>query len=155
MSQETVVQTINLIIAPVVMLTTCGIMLNGLMVRYNWLSDRVSAVDLERLHLLDMDLDRHQTKSERLHHLDRLSIDLLRHHHQVHDVLVLIYLSILVFMLDMLVIALATANNTSGLHQLVIIVFLVGIGIWLVGMVLMAAELRTSHYSIQLAVHSL
>jgi hypothetical protein len=39
MSQETVVQTINLIIAPVVMLTTCGIMLNGLMVRYNWLSD--------------------------------------------------------------------------------------------------------------------
>ncbi|AFY92191.1 hypothetical protein Cha6605_0934 [Chamaesiphon minutus PCC 6605] len=55
-------------------------------------------------------------------------------------------------MLDMLVIALATANNTSWLHQLVIIVFLVGIGILLVGMVLMAAELRTSHYSIQLAV---
>jgi hypothetical protein len=112
----------------------------------------VSAIDLERLRLLDVDLDQQQTKAERLHHLDRLLLDLLRHHHQVHDVLVLIYLSILVFMLDMLVIALATANNTSWLHQLVIIVFLVGIGILLVGMVLMAAELRTSHHSIQLAV---
>jgi Protein of unknown function (DUF2721) len=150
MSHEILVRTINLIIAPVVMLTTCGIMLNGLLVRYTWLSDRVRSVHQERLSLVDLDLNQHRSKGDQLHHL---LPDLLRHHHQVHDVLVLIYLSILIFMLDMLVIALATVNDVGWLHQLVVIVFLVGISILLGGMVLIAYELRTSHHSTQLEVH--
>jgi Protein of unknown function (DUF2721) len=153
MTHEAVVKIINLIIAPVVMLTTCGIMLNGLMVRYTWLSDRVRSVHQERLNWLDLDLHPHKSKGDRLHQLDHLLSDLLRHHHQVHDVLVLIYLAILVFMLDMLVIAFAIANNGQWLHQLVIVVFLVGISILLIGMMLIAYELRTSHHSIQLEVH--
>jgi hypothetical protein len=153
MSHETLVRTINLIIAPVVMLTTCGIMLNGLLVRYTWLSDRVRSVHQERLNLLDLDLSQHKSKGDQIHHLDHLLPDLLRHHHQVHDVLVLIYLSILIFMLDMLVIALATVNDVEWLHQLVVIVFLVGISILLGGMVLIAYELRTSHHSIKLEVN--
>ncbi|PSB24322.1 DUF2721 domain-containing protein [Stenomitos frigidus] len=152
MPHEAVVKTINLIIAPVVMLTACGIMLNGLMVRYSWLSDRVRSVHQERLNLLDLDWNQHKSKGERLDHLNHLLPDLLRHHHQVHDVLVLIYLSILVFMLDMLVIALAVSYDVRWLHQLVVIVFLVGISILLAGMVLIAHELRTSHHSIQLEV---
>jgi hypothetical protein len=153
MNQETLVKTINLIIAPVVMLTTCGIMLNGLIVRYNWLSDRVRLVQQERLTLMDLDLSQSRSKSERLHQLHHLLQDLLKHHHQVHDVLVLIYLSILVFMLDMLLIAVAIANDKQWLHQLVVIVFLIGIAVMLLGMVVIAYELRTSHHSIQLEVH--
>ena len=153
MSHETVVRIINLIIAPVVMLTTCGIILNGLMVRYTWLTDRVRSVNQERLNLLNVEGDQHQSQRDRLHHVEHVVSDLLRHHHQVHDVLVLIYLAILVFMLDMLVIALATANDAEWLHQLVIIVFLGGISILLTGMVLIAQELRTSHHSIQLEVN--
>jgi len=153
MQHEAIVKTINLIIAPVVMITACGIMLNGLMVRYSWLSDRARSMHQERLNLLELDLNQHKSKGERLHHLDHLLPDLLHHHHQVHDVLVLIYLSISVFMLDMLVIALATANDMAWLNQLVVLVFLVGVGILLVGTVLIAYELRTSHDSIQLEVH--
>jgi hypothetical protein len=153
MNQETLIKTINVIIAPVVMLTACGIMLNGLIVRYSWLSDRVRTVQQERLNLLELDLSQSRSKSERLHHLDHLLTDSLKHHHQVHDVLVLIYLSILVFMLDMLLIALAIATSQQWLQQLVVIVFLVGIAILLLGMLLIAQELRTSHHSIQLEVH--
>ncbi len=63
------------------------------------------------------------------------------------------YTSILVFMLDMLVIAIAVATNVSWLSQMVLIVFLGGVAVLFWGMVLIAYELRTSHYSIQLEVH--
>jgi Protein of unknown function (DUF2721) len=153
MADDTVIKTINLIIAPVVMITACGIMLNGLIVRYSWLSDRVRSVHQEQLNLLELDLNQNKSRGERLHQLDHLLPDFLRHHHQVHDVLVLIYLSILVFMLDMLVIALAVANDARWLSQLVVVVFLLGISILLWGMILISYELRTSHHSIQLEVH--
>jgi hypothetical protein len=117
------------------------------------LSDRVRSVHQERLNLLELELNQNKSQGDRLHRLDHLLPDLLRHHHQVHDVLVLIYLSILVFMLDMLVIALAASSNGRWLAQLVIIVFLIGISILLGSMVLIAYELRTSHNTVQLEVH--
>ncbi len=153
MPNEAIVKIINLILAPVVMITACGIMLNGLMGRYTWLTDRVRSVHQERLSLLDLDLSQHQSKRERLPHVEHVLADLLNHHHQVHDVLVLTYLSILFFMLDMLVIALTISNDIMWLHQLVLIVFLIGVGILFVGMALIAYELRTSHYSVQLEVN--
>lgn len=153
MEHDTLIKTINLIIAPVVMITACGIMLNGLMVRYSWLSDRSRSVYQERLGLLELDVMDPQSKGDRLHHLNQLLSDILKHHHQVHDVLVLIYLAIVCFVLDMLFIALAIANNSLWLNQLVVIIFLTGIAILLVGMLLIAHELRTSHDSIQLEVN--
>lgn len=105
MADEAVIKTINLIIAPVVMITACGIMVNGIIVGYTWLSDRVRSIHQEQLNLLE--LNQNKLKGERLQRLNHLLADLLRHHHQVHDALVLVYLVILVFMLDMLVIALA------------------------------------------------
>jgi hypothetical protein len=153
MNHDTLIKTINLIIAPVVMITACGIMLNGLMIRYSWLSDRSRSVYQERLGLLELDVIESQSKGNRLHHLNHLLPDMLKHHHQVHDVLVLIYLAIVFFVLDMLFIALAIANSNPWLNQLVIITFLAGIAILLVGMLLIAHELRTSHHSIQLEVH--
>lgn len=153
MEHDALVKTINLIIAPVVMITACGIMLNGLMVRYSWLSDRSRSVYQERLGLLELDLIESQAKGDRLHHLNHLLPDVLKHHHQVHDVLVLIYLAIVFFVLDMLFIAVAIANNSAWLNQLVIITFLAGISILLVGMLLIAHELRTSHHSLQLEAH--
>ena len=153
MPNEAVIKTIDLILAPVVMVTACGIMLNGLILRYNWLSDRVRSVYQERLLLLESEIPQNSIKGDRIHHLDHLLPDLLDHHHQVHDVLVTVYLSILVFMLDMLVIALAASSDFRWLSQLVIVVFLLGIAILLWGIVLIAYELRSSHHVVQLEVH--
>lgn len=153
MTIEAVTRTIGLIIAPVVMITACGLILNGLLTRYASIDDRLRLLNQERLNLLELDLSQNRFKADRLHELDHILPDLLRHHHLVHDVLVLVYLAILVFMLDMLVIALAISTPINWLSQFVVIVFLSGIGILFWGMVLIAHELRTSHHSIQFEVH--
>ena len=148
-SIEEVTKTINLIIAPVVTITACAIVVNGLIVRYGSLGDRLRTVNHELSDLQESDLAHNRNKAQKVQELEVL----LRHHHFVHDALVLTYTSILVFMLDMLVIAIAVATNVSWLSQMALIVFLGGVAVLFWGMVLIAYELRTSHYSIQIEVH--
>jgi hypothetical protein len=150
---EAVTKTIDLILAPVVMITACGIMLNGLIVRYNSIGERVRSANQELLNLMDMDLSQKPLKAQRLQDLDYLLPDLLNHHHLMHNVLVFVYGSILIFMLDMLVIAIAVSTRIIWLSQLVVVVFLIGVGVLFWGMVVMAHELRTSHHSIQYELH--
>jgi hypothetical protein len=152
-SIEEVTKTINLIIAPVVTITTCAIMVNGLIIRYGSLGDRLRTVNQRLSDLQESDLTDNGDKAQKVQELEFLLRDLLRHHHFVHDALVLTYTSILVFMLDMLVIAIAVATNISWLSQMALIVFLGGVAVLFGAMVLIAYELRTSHYSIQLEVH--
>ncbi|HEY9654235.1 MAG TPA: DUF2721 domain-containing protein [Crinalium sp.] len=153
-SIEEVTKAINLIIAPVVTITACAIVINGLIVRYGSLGDRLHTINQELSDLQESDLAHNRHKAQkRVQELESLLRDLLKHHHFVHDALVLTYTSILVFMLDMLVIAIAVATNVSWLAQMALIVFLGGVAVLFGGMVLIAYELRTSHYSIQLEVH--
>jgi hypothetical protein len=152
-SIEEVTQTINLIIAPIVTITTCAIMANGLIIRYSSLCDRLRTLNQELSDLQESDPVHKWDKAQRTQELEFLLRDLLRHHHLVHDALVSTYTSILVFMLDMLVIAIAVAANVSWLSQMALIVFLGGVAVLFGGIVLVAYELRTSHSSIQLEVH--
>ena len=134
------------ILAPVVMISTCAIMLNGLIIHYNSLGERARVMHRERLSLLSQNDDY-------AHELNHIINDLLKHHHQVHDVLILLYLSISVFIFDMLVIALELSNPLPWLNQLVTIIFLLGLGILLYSVVLISIELGTSHESLQLEAH--
>jgi Protein of unknown function (DUF2721) len=152
-SIEEVTRTISLIIAPVVTITSCAVMVNGLMIRYGSLGDRLRIINQGLSDLQESDLAHNRDKAQRVQELESLLRDLLRHHHLVHDALVLTYTSILIFMLDMLVIAIAVAANVSWLSQMALIVFLGGVAVLFGGIVLIAYELRTSHYSIQLEVH--
>lgn len=77
----------------------------------------------------------------------------MNHHHCIHDGLVLFYAAILVFMVDMLVIVLATSTHHSWLATGVIGVFLLGVGVLLCSIVLIAHELRTSHDFVQYEAH--
>lgn len=101
----------------------------------------------------ESDLAHNQHKAQRIQEFESMLRDLLKHHHFVHDALVLTYTAILIFMLDMLVISIAVATSISWLSQMALIVFLGGVAVLFWGMVLIAYELRTSHYSIQLEVH--
>jgi hypothetical protein len=149
---EAITQTIQITIAPVVMITACAIILNGLIVRYNTLGDRLRAVSRDLRMLQDGERES-ASNAERMHDFEYLLSDLLRHHHLAHDALVLIYISILIFMIDMLVIAIAISIHVTWLAQLVWIVFLIGVGVLFWGMVIIAHELRTSHHSVQFEVH--
>lgn len=151
-SIEEVAKTIDLIIAPVVTITACAVMINGLIIRYGSLGDRLRTVNQELSDFQESELAHDRHKAQRVQELESLLRDLLRHHHFMHDALVLTYTSILVFMLDMLVIAIAVATHVGWLSQMALIVFLGGVAVLFGGMVLIAYELRTSHYSIQLEV---
>ena len=52
MSIDTIIRTINLILAPVVMVTSCAIVLNGLFGHYENIAARLRAMHRERLELL-------------------------------------------------------------------------------------------------------
>ena len=98
------------ILAPVVMISTCAIMLNGLIIHYNSLGERARVMHRERLSLLSSATNKNLIDDDYAHELNHIINDLLKHHHQVHDVLILLYLSISVFIFDMLVIALELSN---------------------------------------------
>lgn len=153
MSIETAVRIIELIIAPVVMITACAIMQNGLTARYSSLGERLRIVNQEKLSLLEADLSNNQLRFERLQDLEKFLPELLHHHHLVHNALAMVYYAILTFMLSMLVIALAEFTNAEWLRSLIIVVFLVGIGILCRAMTVITHELQISHKLAQLDVH--
>ncbi|NJL81913.1 MAG: DUF2721 domain-containing protein [Chloroflexaceae bacterium] len=152
-SAEAVTRVIGLIIAPVVMITACGILLNGLVIRYNTIGDRLRLLNLERLQLLNGGTaELPERAAEKLHKLQHLLSELLHHHHLVHDALVFIYIAIVIFMVDMLAIALAVLTPIWWLSQLVVVIFLSGIGTLLWGLLMMVRELRTAHSFVQFEI---
>jgi len=153
MSSDTL-KTIQLIIVPVVMITACAIMQNGLIVHYNSLANHLASVNHEILNLQATDLSHSRAKEERLYDLTHLILPNLFHrHHIVHDVLGLVYLAIVILILDMFIIAIAILSNISWLSQFVVFIFLIGVGFLFWGIILIAYELRSSHSTIQLEFH--
>lgn len=152
-SIEGVTKIISLIIAPVVLITACVLIVNGLIIRYNSIEDRLRTVNQEISKLRSVHINEDDTETQHLPELEVLLFDLFRHHHFVHDAILLIYLSILIFMLDMLVIAIAVATNINWLAQMTLIIFLSGVATAFLGIILISYETGTSHYSIQLEVH--
>lgn len=152
-SIEGVTKIISLIIAPVVLITACGLIVNGLVIRYNSIGDRIRTVNQEISKHRSVHIHEDDTETQHLPELEVLLFDLFRHHHLVHDAILLIYLSILIFMLDMLVIAIAVTTNINWLAQMTLIIFLSGVTTAFLGIILISYETGTSHYSIQLEVH--
>jgi hypothetical protein len=154
MTSDTIVKTISLILAPVVMITACAIIQNGLIAHYTAISNHLRSVNQELLSLSELDLSTNPSRAIHRHDLEHLLLpDLLRRSHLVHHVLGGVYAAILVLIVDMFVIAIAIAIGINWLAQVVLTVFLLGVGILCWSILLVAHELRTSHRSIQLEVH--
>ena len=133
------------ILAPVVMITACAMTLNGVLIHYNAIGERLRSLHRESLSCSTVAPKQQQT-------LEHLMNILLHHHHLVHDAVAVVYLSILVFGLDMLVIALAAWVNLDWLAYAVIDIFLIGVASFLYGMLLIARQIVHSHQAIQLEI---
>ena len=139
---------IQLILAPVVMVTACAILLNGLLGHYAAINDRLRAMSRERIGLLRM-MDGGVLTAERLREIDGQMPDLLRRHKLIRDAVLTIYLAILIFIVSMFVIAVVAATNSDGTALAALIIFLAGTATLLVGVLLTAAEVSISHWAIQ------
>ncbi len=155
MDIQTVTRTIQLILAPVVMVSACALILVGLLNRYSAIANRLRAITRERLELLAMQSDSEhapQLADQRLEQIDAQLPLLQRHHKQVHDAVLFVYYAIAAYIADMFVIALAVSTSALWLSTAVLLLFLVGMGCLFAAVLFMAREIRTSHQALHFEV---
>ena len=156
MTAEMVARTIQLILAPVVMVSACGLVLNGVLARYAAVNDRLRALSRERLDLLRAQggviAGADALTVERLSEIDAQVPHLLRHHKRLHDAVLAVYCAILVFVASMFVIAVAAMGTAAWLASAALVTFLAGTGVLLLGVLLTALEVRTSHVAVHFEV---
>ena len=150
MDTQMIGEIIQFIVAPVVMISSCALVLNGLLARYNTINDRLRLMTHERFDLLRADQSNPLTV-ERLRQIDRQLPDLLGRHRQIHDAVLLTYCSVFLFVATMLAIA-GLVSGASWISTIVLILFLGGLLALMLGVVNAVREIYRSHLSVRYEV---
>jgi len=150
MDIQTAGKTIQLILAPVVMVTACGILLTGMLAHYSAINDRLRALARDRLGLaLVTPLEDHVALArERLTEIDHQVPMLIHRHRQVHHAIVLTNGAVVTLVLSMFVIAAAALDDSSLLGTIALFVFLAGTASLMSGVLFMVVEVRSSNASV-------
>ncbi len=160
-SVETLAHTIQLIIAPVVMVTACAILASGVLAHFAAVNDRLRLLTRERFDLLkgpDGSLSITFANSaafthERLTELDRQIPELAQRLGLIHAALLALYGAVVVFIASMVVIAAAALGGGAIWAGAALICFLGGTAVLLLAVVLVAWEMRQSNESVQYEAH--
>ena len=148
MDPEMVARTIQLIIAPAVMITSCCIFTNGLLAHYASIGERLRVTVRERVDLLreaEVNSRSGLIVQERLEDIDFQIPNLLRHHLFVRTSLAGTFIAIVVYILDMFVIAYSVLAIRMGFYSAILIVFLLGVASQLVGVLYSVIDAFVSH----------
>ena len=152
MNPLTTVETIQLILAPVVMISSCALLLTSLGARYSHVLNRLHTLAHEQFDLLQQQPnsgDVFDFNQERLQELDIQLPGLLKHHRNLHNAILLLYLSITLFLGSMFALACAAAISLYWMEVVALLVFLAGVGLLFAGISLTALDFRTSHCLLQ------
>jgi hypothetical protein len=147
---QTAGRTIQLILAPVVMVTACGLLLNGMLAHYTAINDRIRRLTAERLGLAFVPpTDDHAALArERLTEIDHQVPMLIDRHRQVHHAILLVYTAVVTLILSMFIIGAAALADSDSLGTVALFVFLAATAAVLAGAGFMAVEVRNSHGSV-------
>lgn len=156
-----VTRWIQLIVAPVVLVTACAILLRGLLGHYAAVNDRLRLLARERLDVLrdqahpvcGDDKAGQPYLRERLAEIDQQVPELLSRHLLIRDAILTIYISILMFLATMFAIAVAVATNARLAATITLLLFLIGTAFLFIGIGLVAWEIRISHRAMHHEVH--
>ena len=150
MDIQTSAKTIQLILAPAVMVTACGILLGGMLTHYSNINDRIRALAAERLDLaLVVPADGQAPRArERLGEFDHQVPMLIHRHRQVHHAILLGYASVTILIVSMFVIGIAALAHSDDLGTVALFVFLAGTAMLLGSGGFMAADITTSQQSV-------
>ena len=157
MTFQNVQSAIATIIAPVVMITACAVLISGMLAQYAQINDRLRSFAHERLGLLrgdDGELlrvgDLHDAYTrERLAELDAQIPRLLRRYQMVHNAVLTMYCSVLLFVVTMFAIGAAYKLQSSTWATAALLVFLAGMATMLVGIGLQAVYVYGANASVQ------
>ncbi len=150
MTIETAARTIQLILAPVVMVTACGILLTGMLSHYAAINDRVRSLSGQRLQLSQVVPAEGQRAyaSERIAEID-YQVPMLLHRHQlVHIAILLAETAVVIQITSMFVIAAAALSKSSATGTAALGIFLLGTAALMGSAITMAIEVRGSHLSV-------
>jgi len=148
MDPEMVARTIQLIIAPAVMITSCCIFGAGLLAHYSSIGERLRITVRERIELLmekEASTSSNVIVKERLEDIDHQIPNLLRHHLLIRTSLAGILFGMIFYILDMFVIAFSVTSNRSGLYSAIVVVFMLGVAAQLIGVIYTVLDAFMSH----------
>jgi hypothetical protein len=150
MDVETTGRTIELILAPVVMVTACGLLLGAMMSHYAGINARIRALAGERLSLslVVPDDDHRALARERLVEIDHEVPLLVARHRKVHHAVLLAHTAVVILVVSMFVIAAAALTDSPATGTVALFVFLTGCAALMVGAAFMAVEIRTSQVAV-------
>ncbi len=143
MDPEMVTRTIQLIIAPVVMITSCCILGSGLLAHYSSLGEHLRLTFRDRLELKRK--PELGSSSSLTDYIDAQLSALLHRHQLVRTSLVSVLIAIVFFIVDMFTIAFSVVLNKPGLSSSVLILFLAGVASLLVGLLYAVFDVYLSH----------
>ncbi|WIG59942.1 MAG: hypothetical protein OJF49_002690 [Ktedonobacterales bacterium] len=158
---ENIVRAITLILAPVVMVSSCAVFLNGLQSRYNSLSDRLRQMHRERLKILrktNKPVDEALAAvtgiyAIRLNELDKQLPKLLYRFSMMRNAIVTLQIAIATFVLSMFVIAAATLTGFILIAIAAEFIFLLGTAILLTGVLITTREVYRSHREVRYEIY--
>ena len=152
MNIDTTIRTISLIVAPVVMVTSCALFLNGLLQRYHAISSTMRMMHRERLDLLRAtgksvtsaltSID--GVTAERLREIETQLPNMLLRHNLIQNAVLFVDIAILVFVLSMFIIAAANMTNSSWMAVVALFCFLAGTGVLMIGVAITTIEVYRS-----------
>ncbi|HEV8637913.1 MAG TPA: DUF2721 domain-containing protein [Chloroflexota bacterium] len=154
MDADAAARTIQLVLAPVVMVTACALVLGTLLGRYGAVNDRLRAMARERLELVSAGRapGTERFAAERLQEIDVQLPELLRRHTLLHYAVVVGYGAVLVFIMSMFVLAAAVSSGGASTAVAALWVFLAGTGALLLAVLLALLEALVSHRAVQYEV---
>jgi hypothetical protein len=145
MDIETTAKAMQYILAPVVMISASAILLNGLQTRYTTLNSRLREMAHERLQLVLENREPVEYQKERLTEIDSQLPRLLRHYARVHMALMIMYLAILLFIMNMFLIAIAYQSRSPMAANAALTFFLVAAATLLLAILVNMRDFRDSH----------
>ena len=144
MTADDITRIIQLILAPVVMVTACAITLSGLHAHSQAINDRLRTMVRERLDLLREVLQPDPLRDKRLIEIDRQIPELLARHELMRQKLS-IQSAVVLFVVCMLAIAAAITSGLTLIAESALGLFVVATLLLLIGVVRSAIEVTRSH----------
>lgn len=151
MTFDSIIHIITLTLAPVVMITCCAILLNGLLSRYDSVNARMREMHRERLELLQGLWNTTSSaeptvgfSNRRVHEIEVQLPNLLRRHKLLNNAVLSENTAIVLLVLSMFIIALAEMTNSTFAATIALFAFFAGTGSLLVGVMITNLELSQS-----------
>jgi predicted membrane-bound spermidine synthase len=146
MHVDTVSRVIAVIIAPTVLITSCSLLINGLLQRFENMSTRLRGMNLERLRLLRED-DHHLTEA-RLRQINVQAPRMLRRLGLLRNALLMAYLAIFISVVSMFIIAAAVLTTAAVAALFALLLLLAGMAALLISVAITTTEVWRAHLDV-------